>query len=190
MRKAKIQYIIRNILKGLAWLGLFVILYILSKKYIDFNFIKWLEPIYANTILMYTIFLVSEIIVGIIPPEVFIIWALRSEDIQTFAIMVSILAVISYLTGLLGYLIGHYLSRSLFYRFMKRKFLKKLDSRLQIFGMYLILIAALTPVPFSGTSMLIGSVNYPFKRFSFLALTRFLRFVIYALVFWELGFIS
>ena len=63
--------------------------------------------------------------------------------------------------------------------------MRRLDKRLEMFGIYLILIAALTPLPFSAVCILIGSVRYSFGRFALLATSRFIRFGIYALVFWE-----
>lgn len=185
MQKEKVRFVTSNILKGFLWLGGFLLIYLLGKKFINIDFFSWLEPLFNNTSLIVLIFLTSEIVIGIIPPEIFIIWALRHDQFRDFILMVGLLAVISYIAGITGYVIGMFLHRSLFYRFMKRRFLHKLDKRLQIFGQYLIIIAALTPVPFSGVSMLVGSVQYPFRKFIILALTRFLRFAIYAIVFWE-----
>ncbi|MBN2522818.1 MAG: VTT domain-containing protein [Bacteroidales bacterium] len=182
---SKIYFIVRNIAKGLLWLAIFVGLYLFFQNYLSVDYLRWLKPVYENVPLVFIIFLLSEILIGIIPPEIFIIWALRNEILSEFLLIVGVLSVISYLSGITGYIIGHYLNKSLFYRFLKRRFLKKLDQRLQTFGVYLILIAALTPLPFSGVSMLIGSVRYPMKRFVFLALSRFLRFAIYAYVFWQ-----
>jgi len=182
---SRLSFVIRNVFKGILWLGFFIGMYLISKKYLNPDFFRWLEPINENFPLVLLIFLLSEVFIGIIPPEIFIIWALRDEKLKDFLLMVGFLALISYSAGILGYLIGHYLNRSRFYRFFKRRFLKKLDQRLKTFGMYLIIIAALTPLPFSGVSMLIGSVRYPFKKFVFLSLTRFLRFALYAYIFWQ-----
>ena len=185
MQKEKFSFVIRNILKGILWLGGFLLIYLFGKRFVDIDFLDWLEPLFNNTSLILIIFLTSEVVIGIIPPEVFIIWALRYDQFWDFILLVGLLAVISYFAGIVGYVIGMFLNRSLFYRFVKRRFLQKLDKRLQVFGQYLIIIAALTPVPFSGVSMLMGSVQYPFRKFFLLTLTRFLRFAIYAIVFWE-----
>ena len=185
MQKEKIHFISRSVLRGILWLGGFLLIYLVGKRFINIDYVNWLEPLFNNTTLILLIFLTSEIVIGIIPPEVFIIWALRLEQFQEFILMVGLLAIISYVAGITGYIIGMFLNRSLFYRFIKRRFLHKLDRRLQVFGPYLIIIAALTPVPFSGVSMLIGSVQYSFRKYVLLALTRFLRFAFYAIIFWE-----
>ena len=186
MRNSKTYYVIINLLKGFIWLGAFILIYIFFKKYIDINYLKWLHPLFDNEPLIILIFLVSEIVIGIIPPELFIIWALRDDHLNNFVFRISLLAVISYCAGIIGYFIGHYLNKSLFYRWAKKRFLSKLDRRLQSFGMYLIIIAAMTPLPFSGVSMLVGSVRYPFNKYVLFALSRFVRFGLYALIFWQI----
>jgi membrane protein YqaA with SNARE-associated domain len=180
MQIFKDRFLVKNIIRGIIWLLGFVILYVIGKKYIDVNYLAWLEPVYDNKTLMLAIFLVSEIVIGIIPPELFVIWAFRHNNIHELIMLTTILAVISYLAGLLGFLIGRFLNTTLFYRFFRRRFLTKMESQLEKYGIYLIIIAALTPVPYSGVSMLVGSARYSLKKFLFISLTRFLRFIIYA----------
>ena len=179
------RFIIRNFIRGLLWLGLFLTVYILFKKYVDVNYLEWFKPIFDNKKLIYTIFLISEIVIGIIPPEIFIIWALRYGVLIQFLLVVGALSVISYLSGVVGYFIGRYLNVTLYFRYIRIRFLGKMEQRLQQFGLYLIIIAALTPIPFSGVAMLIGSVRYPLSRYLLFSLFRFMRFAIYAWVFWE-----
>jgi membrane protein YqaA with SNARE-associated domain len=185
MEKTKISFVIRNSVKALLWLGAFVALYIVFKKYVKIDYLNRLEPFFDNEPLIYLIFISSEIVVGIIPPELFIIWALRDDILFNFLIRVASLSVISYVAGVIGYFIGVYLSRTVFFNLMKKRFLKNLEKRLEVFGIYLILIASLTPIPFSGTAMLVGFSRYSFKKFILFSLARFLRFALYAFVFWK-----
>lgn len=179
------RYIIGNLLKGFLWLGGIIIAYVLFKKYVNIDFLTWFEPLFSNEKLMYTIFFVSEVIIGIIPPEIFFIWALRFESVPDYIYVISALAFTSYLAGIIGYFIGRYLHNTLFYRYFRRRFLTKMEKRLQQFGLYLIIIASLTPIPFSGVAMLVGSVKYPFSKYSLYSLFRFLRFGVYAWIIWE-----
>ena len=183
LERQSIRFVTRNLLKGVAILSFFVLIYILFKKFVHVDYLIWLEPFFDNTLLILIIFLISEVFIGIIPPEVFVLWALRENTFTEFTGIIVLLAFISYSAGITGYIAGARLKRFLYLRFLRRKYLKKLERNLQTFGVYLIIIAALTPVPYSGTSMLIGSSNYPFRKFSFYALTRFIRFGGY-LVFW------
>ena len=184
MDSQRTGFILRSLLKGLATLSFFIIVYILFKEYIHVDYFSRLEPFFDRTGLILLIFLISEVFIGIIPPEVFIFWALRKDTLFGFIGMISILALISYLSGIAGYFFGMNLNRLLYLRFIRRKYLKKLERNLQSFGIYLIIIASLTPVPYSGTSMLIGSANYPFRKFWFYALTRFIRFGGYIIFWW------
>lgn len=174
-------------MRGLIWLAIIIGIFLLFKKFVDVNYISWLTPVFDTPAIMFIIYLTSEVAVGIIPPEVFMIWALRHIDISGYITIIALLAVISYLAGITGYFIGRYLNTTLFYRFFRRKFLGKSEKLLNIYGLYLIIVAALTPVPFSGVGMLVGSVRYPFKKYFYYSLTRFLRFAIYSWIIWEVN---
>ncbi len=179
------RFIFRSLFRGILWLLSILLIYFLCKYIIPFEFRAWLEPLIDRTWLMYTIFLSSEIVIGIIPPELFFIWAKELNDLQQYILIVASLSLISYIAGVIGFFIGRYLNRTLLYRYFKIKFLRKLDKRLQQFGLYLIIIASLTPLPFSGVAMLVGSVRYPFLKYLSFSLFRFLRFGVYAWVLWK-----
>lgn len=185
MDNSKLQFIIRSILKSILLLGFFLLIYLLGRNFIQFEYLSWFHLLLNNHTLILIIFLVSEVFVGILPPELFIMWALQFNQLILFIALVGLLALISYCSGLIGFAIGLFLNRSLYFRYVKARFLRRLDNQLDRFGIYLILIAALTPLPFSGVCMLVGSVKYSFKRFALVALARFLRFGIYAFLFWE-----
>lgn len=179
------HFIFRNLFRGILWLVLFLGTYLVCEHLLPFEFNTWLQPIINRKWLMYGIFLGSEIIIGIIPPEIFFIWAKEFSDLHQYILIIASLAVISYTAGITGYFIGRHLNRTLFYRYIRIRFLRKLDRRLQQFGLYLIIIAALTPIPFSGVAMLVGSVRYPIGKYLAFSLFRFLRFVVYAWIFWN-----
>ncbi|QQS51867.1 MAG: VTT domain-containing protein [Bacteroidota bacterium] len=185
----KKKYFINNLLVGTLWLLAYVLLYFIFNRYVQTDFLAWLQPLFDRELAMFIIFLVSEVIIGIIPPEIFMIWALRFEVASSYFFVVALLSLVSYLAGVLGYFIGRYMNRTYFYQYLRKRWLRKLDQRLESIGFFLIIIAALTPVPFSGVAMLVGSVKYSFKKYLFYSSTRFLRFVILALVFWEAHFI-
>lgn len=181
----KSTFLFRNLFKGLIWLAFIIVLFILYKKFVHVDYLSWLTPVSDNPEIVYSIFLVSEIAVGIIPPEIFMIWALRYGNLSGYIGIIASLAVISYLAGIIGYFIGRYLNTTILYRFFRRKFLGKSEKLLNIYGLYLIIVAAITPVPFSGVAMLIGSVRYPFRKYVLFSLTRFVRFAAYSWIIWE-----
>lgn len=186
---SKGRFFLSNFLRGLFILAIFVVIFILFKKYIHVDYLEWLKPVYDNPILVFLIYTVSEIVFGIIPPEIFFIWSTRTADPDLYIFYISLLAVISYLAGLIGFYIGVKLNETIIYRWIKRKYLIKYQKYLNTYGPFVIIVAALTPIPFSGISMLIGSVGYPFRKYWIFALTRFLRYGAYSVIFWEINLI-
>ncbi len=184
------RFFFTNLLRGFLVLSVFAIGFILFKKYASIDFLEWLKPVYDNTFLVFLIYTVSEIVFGIIPPEVFFIWSTKTADVTQYTYYITLLAIISYLAGLLGFWIGVKLNQTLIYRWIKRRYLLKYQKYLNKYGFFLIIVAALTPLPFSAISMLMGSVSYPFKKFSLYALTRFLRYAVYSIIFWEINTIG
>ena len=178
-------FLFRNLLRGLVWLAVIIGAFLLIKNKVDINYREWLKPIYDNTFIIFLIYFTSELVIGIIPPEVFMIWALRNGSIAQYMILILILALISYLAGLAGYFFGRYLHTTLVYRFIRMKFLTKMERKLNIYGLYIIIVAALTPLPFSGVSMLVGSVKYPLRKYILYSLTRFVRFAVYSWFIWQ-----
>ena len=108
--------------------------FIWAKNELGDGYIKWLEPIYEKPLAIFSIFLASEIMIGIIPPELFMIWASRNGIVSDYVANVMLLAIISYLSGMIGHWIGSYLNQSKFYRLMKRNFFGKYERYINDFG--------------------------------------------------------
>jgi len=185
----KSTFFFRNLAKGLAWLAVIVALFIFTKHNVDRDLLLKFEPIYDRTGLILLIFSVSEFIIGIIPPEFFLIWSLRSGVLHTYLVYAVMLTLISYFAGLAAFFFGRYLHNTRLYRYLRDRYLQKSEILLQEYGLYLILVAALTPVPFSGVAMLVGSVHYPVKNYIYWSLSRFVKFAVSAYVLWEANMI-
>jgi membrane protein YqaA with SNARE-associated domain len=185
----KSRFFIVNLFKGLIWFALLIVIFILVKKYSNIDHDAWLEPVFRQTWLIITIYFLSELIIGIIPPELFMIWALRTGNLTDYALLVSLFAILSYIAGFLGFLFGKYLDSTKIFRYLRRRYLGKYHTLLRKFGVFMILVAALTPVPYSGISILIGSLNYPVKKYLLWALSRFVKFSFYAALIWEANII-
>jgi hypothetical protein len=182
-------FFLRNLAKGLVWLALIVALFVFTKHNVNKALIVRFQPFFEKTGLILLIFALSEFIIGIIPPEFFLIWALRSGILSTYLMYVLLLTMISYLAGLGAFFFGRYLHRTMLYQYLYNKFLYKSEPLLKKYGLYLILVAALTPVPFSGVAMLVGSVCYPVDRYIYWSLSRFVKFAVSAYVIWTANMI-
>ena len=185
----KSAFLLKNLSRGLLWFIFLITGYLFLKNYINLDFEKWLEPVFANNVLIFTVYVLSEFIFGIIPPELFMLWALRTENAIDYSMYVLLFAIISYIAGFAGFLFGDYLNKTILFRFIRRKYLGKYQSLLQKYGVFLILVAALTPLPYSAISMLVGSFHYPVKKYLYWALSRFIRYAVYAAIIWEANII-
>lgn len=185
----KSAFFLRNFLRGLLWLTVIIIGFIFLKLQFSDQIESLFTSLHHRKFLIYLIFLISELAFGIIPPELFFIWATYTDTLLHFFTIIALLASISYLSGIAGYYFGRYLNTTRVFRHLTRRFLKKYIATLDKFGVYLLLVAALTPVPFSGICMVVGSASYPAKKFVVIILSRFVRFFLYATFIWEANLI-
>jgi len=179
------RFLLKNLLRGFLWLAVIVAAFIYARKNYDFTLETVLGPVYDQPTVVYLIFLASEVIFGIIPPEFFMIWSLRSGILLNYINNIIALSAISYVAGIIGFGIGAYLKNTQFYKQMKKRVFGKFEKHLNNYGGFLVIVAALTPLPFSGIAMLVGSVHYSFKKYLWFSLFRFLRFLVYGIVIWE-----
>jgi membrane protein YqaA with SNARE-associated domain len=154
-----------------------IALYIFNKYVYDIN--KGLETItetFSRIGILITFFL-SETILGLIPPEIFIAWTKKTS---TPIVNLSLLATLSYLGGLLSYFIG---KTTLKIKSVKIYLEVKMAENLRNtkkWGGFLIIAGALLPLPFSVACLAAGMIKYPFKNVVFFGLFRFVRFSLYA----------
>ncbi len=180
---SRMQFLLNNGVKGLAWLAILLIAYFFFEEIvISKNPDEWVERFYAKPEVIYLIYFGSEFFVGILPPELFMIWAINKANISHYFLNVSFFAIVSYGIGYLTFLIGRYIYKRVAFRYIRMKFLKQSWPQLRKFGLFLIIVAAMTPIPWSATCLLVGSAGYPSIRFLKYALFRILRFAIYGYI--------
>lgn len=184
-RSDRSKFFLRNLLRGFFFLTVIIVGYVVAKRYFGFDLKEIMGPLYESPKTVFTIFLVSEVVFGIIPPEFFMMWSQRHEDLNLFISNVALLTIISYVAGVLGYWFGAYLNRTTAFRFVKMRIFGKFEEHFNKYGAFLVMVAAMTPLPFSGICMLVGSAHYPFSRFLLFALARFIRFTVYAYIIWQ-----
>ena len=132
-----------------------------------------------NTPTTLIIFYISETLLGLIPPDFFIVWA---KNTVHPIIMLNVLAILSYLGGVGSFFIGRWLRHfPSINQWLEKRFAVHFQ-KIKKFGTFLIIFSALFPLPFSTVSMVAGMVNYPIKFYLIFGLSRFLRFYLYALV--------
>lgn len=182
----RVKFLISNGLKGLIWLAVLLVGYfVFDKLVISKDPELWLEHFYSRPGLIYLIYVASESFIGLFPPELFMIWAFNKSDIPHYILNVGFFAVVSYLLGYLNFLIGQFLYKRVIFRYFRKRFFRESWDQLRKYGLFLILVAAITPVPWAAVCLLVGSAGFPTKRFLIYALSRILRFVVYGYVVYQ-----
>ena len=166
--------------KGSVAIIFFILLLVgLELFVLDFNsLLNQLVASYSATFI-FSFFLTSETFLGIIPPEVFIAWASKSANPWLFLF---ILATISYVGGIISYLIGN---RLFLIPGIKNHIENKIAKHivnLRKWGGLFVLLGAISPIPHSLVSLASGLIKYDFKYYLMWSLFRYARFMIYALV--------
>jgi membrane protein YqaA with SNARE-associated domain len=160
--------------------------FLLLESYLEDNFQHSIEAIQDKPLILFGTFFASEVFFGLVPPEFFmIVWILHKIPLQQYIVNLSILTVLSYLSGVIGYYVGKNFSKSSVYKRIHQKYLQQYDRQLKRYGGYLVFVGAVTPVPFSATCMLAGSVEFKFKDFLLISIARVIRFAFYGWMVWS-----
>lgn len=174
------RFLIRNSMKGLAWLLIVILAYIAFEELvIAKNPEVWFDRFYSKPWIIYTTYLFSEFFFGLIPPELFFMWAADKGFAWFYFINLAFFAVVSYSMGYVNFLIGQFLKDKSFFLSFSKRYLKNTLPLVRKYGLFLIIIAALTPVPWSASSLIVGSAGYPSKKYLLYALSRIVRFAVY-----------
>lgn len=164
---------------------LFVValLVILDKYVVDFSdLFTYITVTYAPLNIL-LVFLASESLLGLVPPEIFIAW---SDKMPQPILYLTLLATLSYIGGIISYFIGKWIfTIPRVYAYMEGK-MKKHLKHIRRWGGFLIVVGALLPIPFSMTSMAAGMIHYKFKNYLLFGLLRFARFYLYAIAIFSL----
>lgn len=124
-------------------------------------------------------FFVSEILLGLIPPEIFIAWAGKMYAPWLYLFL---LAILSYSGGLLAYWMGRTITKiPSVHNYLEVKMEKQLKNSKK-WGGFLIIVGALLPLPFSISCIAAGIIKFPFRSVMLYGSLRLLRFAIYGLI--------
>ena len=132
---------------------------------------------------IFSFFLISETVLGLVPPEVFIAWASKSVTPWLFLLL---LATMSYIGGIISYIIGN---RMFLIPSVKNHLENKIArhiTNLRKWGGFFVFVGAMLPIPHSVVSLASGLIKYNFKHYLLWALFRYVRFAIYAAVIFQI----
>ncbi len=171
-------------IKGGIVIAIFVAV-LLALEYFIFDFnalLNTLVETYSSQIIL-SFFLLSETLLGLIPPEIFIAWASKSAEPWLFLFL---LATMSYLGGIIAYFIG---GRLFLIPAIKNHIENKIAhhiANLRKWGGLFVWIGAMLPIPHSLVSLASGLIKYSFKQYLLWALFRYVRFAIYGVIIFQI----
>jgi membrane protein YqaA with SNARE-associated domain len=160
------------------------IIIIAGKYIIDFR------PFFDNFMneapngMIFLVFLVSESTLGMIPPDFFVIWSNKFDS--PYAIL-AILGVLSYIGGMLAYLIGYWLWKRPKIRSFSDRILAKNVAKIRKWGGVAIIASAIAPLsPFPLVVIAASLFRYPFSLYLIYGIIRIVRFILQGLLYLEL----
>lgn len=176
-------FLVKNILKGFFYLGLLILAFLILKNTIGEEQRQiWFGAIYDNPPMVISVYVVSEILFGIIPPEVFMLWSLETGHMGTYLVSIGILAVISYAAGFANFSLGRLLKNNGKIMAIKNRFIRKQINLFKKYGPFLMIVASVSPVPFSATALLCGAGGMRPRIYLLYSLLRILRFFVYGII--------
>lgn len=186
-QQSRSRFLLRNLITGLIWLAVILVLFLLAEEFIVENFQRHIAIIKDKPLILFSIFFVSEVVFGIIPPVLFMsTWKLLvNVTLNQYVTYLLVLAVISFMAGVIGFFIGRFFSKTSLYKKIEARYLLQYNKQLKRYGVFLVLVGAVTPIPFSGTCMLVGSVDIPFRRFVVVCSARVFYYIIYGWIAWS-----
>jgi membrane protein YqaA with SNARE-associated domain len=154
----------------------YVIIFFLFGEYLQASG-EWFGKRFGLWGVFVYVFIVDAIIVPTTPDVVFAI-ALEWEPISLLIVM----SIASILGGFVGYLIGNKLNKLKFVKDLTASYREKGELLIKKYGIWAIVIAALTPVPYTTVSWIGGMVNLKKSHYILGSLARIPRFIIYYLL--------
>tara|TARA_Y100000768_G_C23956969_1_gene673334 strand:- start:155 stop:733 length:579 start_codon:yes stop_codon:yes gene_type:complete len=182
--KVRLYFFIKNFIRGILFFAVAIVFYKVAFSYLDLSGLKEQISFDLPSTFVFLLFFMSEVILGIIPPELFMIWAITSKPLSLYFIYVISFSVLSYIAGFAAFLFGKYLHQTWLYEFMRKNIIGKYERKINAYGWLVIVVAAITPLPFSATCAVIGAIGFDRNRYLFYSMARFIRYAIYGFFIW------
>tara|TARA_Y100000992_G_C21218387_1_gene469133 strand:- start:259 stop:837 length:579 start_codon:yes stop_codon:yes gene_type:complete len=182
--KVRLFFFIKNFIRGILFFAVAIVFYKITFSYLDLSGLKDQISFDLPSTFVFLLFFMSEVILGVIPPELFMIWAITSKPLSSYFIYVISFSVISYIAGFVAFLFGKYLHNTWLYEFMRKNIIGKYERKINAYGWLVIVVAAITPLPFSATCAVIGAIGFDRNKYLFYSMARFIRYAIYGFFIW------
>ena len=184
----KRRFILKYTLRAmLSFALIFAGILLFKELYFDHDPDYWIDKFYGNSLMIHLIYVASEVFFGIFPPEIFMFWAIKAGGTTSYILNILFFAVVSMAAGHLAYWGGRSLAKLMGKRIEKKKFVSQHLPTVKRFGGALIIVAALTPLPWATISLVMGTVGYSYHHYSLFALARIFRFALNGFLIFQSG---
>ena len=171
----------KHIIRGLAFLIVLAILIFILALSLEpqiRTFSEWLNIHFGIWGLGAVVF-IADLIISPVPPDAILFFISKSSMHEQWFILVPILGIVSTGAGICGWFIGRRLQHISYVKRFINYFGDEHRASIKRFGFWMVILGALTPLPFSLTCWLAGIFKLPFKTFIVACLFRIPRFVVY-----------
>ena len=182
--KVRLFFFLKNFIRGILFFAIAILFYKLIFRYLDLSASENIFSFDLSSSFVFILFFFSELIFGLIPPELFMIWLINAKSLDLYPYFIAVLACLSYFAGFIAFMFGKYLHRTWLYKIMKKYVIGKYEKKIHSYGWLVIVVAALTPIPFSATCAVVGAVGFNKNKFLYYSLARFIRYTVYAYFIW------
>ena len=183
-KRGLFNYIGRSLLIIILLYALFILIVFLVGRYlVNFNslFASILEKL--SDWLVVVVFFISESFLGMIPVDLFVVWA---QKFSQSLLMLILLGILSYVGGIISYWIGRWISTRPKIRAYSERNLRQYMNFSRKWGGAFIIVAAWFPfTPFSMVVIGLALLNYPFNHFLLFGLSRLIRFIVQGYLLFE-----
>jgi membrane protein YqaA with SNARE-associated domain len=171
----------KHLIRGIIFL--FILVALVSALALSFEpqireFADWLTNNFGFWGLSASVF-VADLIISPIPPDAALFFIGQSSMHEQWIVWVPLLGLVSTVAGLCGWFVGRRLQRVRFFKRLIASFRREHRTSIKRFGFWMVVIGALTPLPFSLTCWVAGIFKLPLQTFMLAALARVPRFVVY-----------
>jgi membrane protein YqaA with SNARE-associated domain len=174
------QFISNMMIKTGIALGVFILIFFVFDYFIlDTDAILQTIATKYSPMVIFSIFFTSELLMGVLPPEMFIAWS--SKTLNPW-FHVFLFGTLSYGVGLIAYYLGKVLIKvTAVKKFIEVKIAKHI-SNLRKWGGFFVFVGAMLPLPYTLVSLTSGLINFKIKHYMAWALFRYVRFFAYSLI--------
>lgn len=160
----------------LLYFVIFIPVILIAKYLIDLNpFFQYIFNNFTDAFIL-IVFLISESLLGLIPPDFFIIWTSKFNSPLVFLVL---LGILSYAGGIISYYIGSLLLKTPRIKSYSERVFQKYIVLVRKWGGAFIVISALFPFsPYSMIVMAVSLFKYPFRLMLLFGISRIARFII------------